>query len=422
MFAADPDSHLATQIVDALESYNALTRRLQRTSNPSGSFSDLSGLGEPKFHVDGSPFTGSWGRPQRDGPALRALTLMAYLRAFNSTHPQLWEMRADAYLDLYEATMPADSTIKVDLEYVSRYWSARGFDLWEEVNGHHFFTAMVQHRALREGAEVALGFDDFGAARWYLMQSHKLAAFLPKFWDQEKGHLVETLDSPRSGLDCGILLGALRGTSASDHNAPYPPYSDEILVSLLHLVRDQRQRFPINSKPAPPISDGDYELDQLAGVGIGRYPEDGYTGYETTPSGGNPWFLCTSSVSEVLYRTASHIIATKTLNVTARGLSFWQALLPSADLEDCRDSHCTYTSDDDVFKSAVARLKSVGDAFLAVVRRHTDAEGSLSEQFDRVTGYERGAKDLTWSYGALLQAIRARKGVIESWTPLESTR
>jgi hypothetical protein len=36
------------------------------------------GLGEPKFNVDETAFTGSWGRPQRDGPALRATALIAY--------------------------------------------------------------------------------------------------------------------------------------------------------------------------------------------------------------------------------------------------------------------------------------------------------------------------------------------------------
>src|SRR4051812_28309101 len=33
----------------------------------------LTGLGEPKFNVDGSAFTGPWARPQNDGPALRAI-------------------------------------------------------------------------------------------------------------------------------------------------------------------------------------------------------------------------------------------------------------------------------------------------------------------------------------------------------------
>ena len=39
------------------------------------------GLGEPKYNIRGgsiTAFTGSWGRPQRDGPALRSTTLINY--------------------------------------------------------------------------------------------------------------------------------------------------------------------------------------------------------------------------------------------------------------------------------------------------------------------------------------------------------
>jgi glucoamylase len=37
----------------------------------------------------------------------------------------------------------------------------------------------------------------------------------------------------------------------------------------------------------------------------------------------------------------------------------------------------------------------------------------MSEQFDRVDGFERGARDLTWSYGAFLQAVEARKKMLK---------
>jgi glucoamylase len=52
---------------------------LQTVSSPSGTFLPQGvGLGEPKFMVDGTRFNGAWGRPQRDGPALRAVALMTY--------------------------------------------------------------------------------------------------------------------------------------------------------------------------------------------------------------------------------------------------------------------------------------------------------------------------------------------------------
>jgi len=37
------------------------------------------GLGEAKYQINLTRFNGVWGRPQRDGPALRAITLMNYI-------------------------------------------------------------------------------------------------------------------------------------------------------------------------------------------------------------------------------------------------------------------------------------------------------------------------------------------------------
>jgi glucoamylase len=363
--------------------------------------------------VDGSAYTENWGRPQRDGPPLRAITLMAYLKAFNASHPMLWASEGGRrqFSDLYEERMPANSTIKADLEYVGHFWRESGFDLWEEINGMHFFTAIVQLRALREGAELASTFADFGASRFYHDQADRIEKeLLPRFWDQNKGHLIETLDSPRSGLDCGLLLGAIHGTPTTCSTDPdsasqcaYAPYSDEVLVSLLAMVNDQRQRFPINAAPA-----SDEKFDPLQGVGIGRYPEDGYNGYETIPGTGNPWFLCTSSVAEILYRTHTHLSLTGQLRVTSRGLPFWTSLI----LENQVQAGKTYNKGDAAFEEALLRLKSVGDSFLSVEKVHTDGEGAFSEQFDRVTGFMRGATDLTWSYGAFLQAVKARGVVV----------
>lgn len=416
LYADDPSSQLSASLSTILDAYASLQTKIQRTSNPSGTFDNLQGLGEPKFHVDGAPFTDSWGRPQRDGPALRAITLMRYLRAYNSSHPSLWNSDSrDGFFDLlYDASMPASSVIKADLEYVSHFWNQSGFDLWEEVDGMHFFTAMVQWRALREGTEIAIAFEDYGAAEWYNKQAGYLEGFVKKFWNKNKGHLVETLWSRRSGLDCGLLLGSLHANPSEPANFDplFPPSSDEVLVSLLALTTDQRERFPINSKPSGDNKAPGETTAIFEGVGLGRYPEDVYDGYGTSNRGGNPWFLCTASAAEVLYQTASHITRSN-VTITSRGLPFYSALLSSSSLKP--EEGTTYGPEDAIFHSIVQRLKLVGDEFLEVVKTHVDAEGSMSEQFDRVTGYMRGARDLTWSYGAFLQAIRARKDLAAVW-------
>jgi glucoamylase len=409
LYADDPSSSLGSRLSTILDAYTSLQSEIQHTSNPSGSFDDLSGLGEPKFGVDGKPFTGSWGRPQRDGPALRALTLIHYVREYNASHPSLWVSNeaVDFFEPYYHGSMPPNSVIKADLEYVSHYWNESGFDLWEEVEGLHFFNLVVSARSLREGSVFARSFGDHGAAEWYAEQAVYIEKLLTKFWNPKKGHLVETLWSKRSGLDCGLLLGSLHAlpSDASSDEALYPPWSDEMLISLLALTRDQHDRFPINSRPSED-QDDDVETYGFEGTGIGRYPEDVYDGYGTSNRGGNPWFLCTSSAAEILYRTASHISTSTNLTITPLGLPFYESLLATSSLDV---QVGTFGPSDALYNSVIERLRTAGDDFLEVVKSHVDVEGSMSEQFDRVTGYMRGARDLTWSYGAFLGAVRARK-------------
>lgn len=409
IYADNPSSPLSSKLSTILEAYTSLQNTIQHTSNPSGTFDDLSGLGEPKFRVDGKPFSGSWGRPQRDGPALRALTLMHYLREYNASHPALWpsNQAVDFFEPYYHASMPPNSVIKADLEYVSHYWNETSYDLWEEEDGTHFFNLMVSARSLREGSHLARSFGDYGAAEWYQEQAGYAEKLLRRFWNPNKGYLMETLWSKRSGLDCGLFLGSLRAlpSETSSDKAIYPPWSDEILISLLALARDQHDRFPINSNPSEDQND-DVVGYAIAGTGIGRYPEDIYDGYGTSNRGGNPWFLCTSSAAEILYRSASHISTSSNLTITSRGLPFYQSLLATSSLDV---EVGTFGPSDALYNSIIDRLRVAGDGFLEVVKAHVDAEGSMSEQFDRVDGYMRGARDLTWSYGAFLGAARARK-------------
>jgi glucoamylase len=66
-----------TALLTVIEEYISAQAYIQTVSNPSGGLSS-GGLGEPKFNVDETAFTGSWGRPQRDGPALRATALISF--------------------------------------------------------------------------------------------------------------------------------------------------------------------------------------------------------------------------------------------------------------------------------------------------------------------------------------------------------
>lgn len=77
----------------------------------------LSNQGEPKFNTDGTSYQLPWGRPQNDGPALRALVLSRHAL-------ELLERGEESYVrsELYQGKIPAIGVIKRDLEYVSHNW------------------------------------------------------------------------------------------------------------------------------------------------------------------------------------------------------------------------------------------------------------------------------------------------------------
>lgn len=56
-FTNSYDANLQSEI----QNYVAAQAEVQGVSNPSGSLSDGAGLGEPKFNVDLTAFTGAWG-------------------------------------------------------------------------------------------------------------------------------------------------------------------------------------------------------------------------------------------------------------------------------------------------------------------------------------------------------------------------
>ena len=77
--------HGNTGLRSHIQDYLQAQAILQTVSNPSGALSSGRGLGEPKFYANLTRFNGNWGRPQRDGPPLRATALITYARWLLST-------------------------------------------------------------------------------------------------------------------------------------------------------------------------------------------------------------------------------------------------------------------------------------------------------------------------------------------------
>lgn len=120
-------------------------------------------------------------------------------------------------------------------------------------------------------------------------------------------------------------------------------------------------------------------------------------------------FLCTSSVSDILYSTIEHFVDQGALNITAVNLPFFNRLHPTGKAE-----LGVAMSDDLEFHSYLRAMFTYADSFLNVIRWHASKDGRLSEQFDGTTGFQRGAHDLTWSYGSFLEATEKRDRARES--------
>ncbi|KAG6837804.1 hypothetical protein H0H93_016172 [Arthromyces matolae] len=390
-----------TTLRPLIDSYVAAQTIIQQVSNPSGTVS-TGGLGEPKFNIDETAFTGSWGRPQRDGPALRATALITWanylISSGNSSYvtSSLWPI------------------LKLDLDYVASDWNQTTFDLWEEISSSSFFTTAVQHRALREGASLATTIGQSSSASTYTTQAANVLCFLqvrsrslfyskqhmlifgvPQSYWNPSGYITANTGGGRSGKDANTLLASLHtfDPAAGCDATTFQPCSDVALSNLFTYV----QSFSIYALNSGVASN--------QGWATGRYPEDSYYG-------GNdlegyyfqPWYLTTLAVAEQLYDALIVWNAQGTINVTSTSHAFFTNLVPGVAVG-------SYSSSSSTFSSLSSAVKAYADSFVAVVANYTPSNGSLSEQYSRSNGAPTSAADLTWSYASLLTANNARNGV-----------
>jgi glucoamylase len=272
---------LRQKLEQMLYDYVEFSRRNQLTPTLS------IGYGEPKFNPDGSGYTGSWGRPQTDGPALRALALIRFARTLQKDPAKNNYIRNQ----LYDSAFPTSSVVKADLEYVAHHWRDASFDLWEEVKGDHFYTHMVQRAALVEGSKLAADYGDHGAAAFYAAQANNLELYILNYWDHKQRFFRATMnnvggvDYKYSNVDAAVVLGLLHGHT----NDGFLKFNDPRVVSTVSYIENAfRHIYSINQNGRP-------------GVAIGRYPEDRYDGI-TTHTIGNPWFITTFAMAEYYYR------------------------------------------------------------------------------------------------------------------------
>ncbi|OLN97576.1 Glucoamylase P [Colletotrichum chlorophyti] len=372
-----------------VEDYYRSQAVLQTVSNPSGSFLPSGrGLGEAKYNVDGSRFNGAWGRPQRDGPALRAITLITYAR---------WLIENGQQAKARDIVWPI---VANDLSYTGQYWNSTGFDLWEEVSGSSFFTTQNQYRALVEGAALA---ESLGVKCTGCDLAPDVLCFLQTFWNGNYYTANINTQTQRSGKDANVMLGSISvfDITATCEDPSIQPCHSKSLANFKVWVDSFRNAslYPIN-KAIP--------KDQ--GVALGRYVEDIYFN-------GNPWYLITLGAAELLYDALAQWNAQGMIKIDSTSLPFFADLVPA--VKEGTYEKCSNISGG--YATIVGAVKTYADSFVDVAQKYTPSNGSLAEQFNKASGAPLSASDLTWSYAAFITMAERRAGQYPpSWIPASS--
>ncbi|KAK5073756.1 hypothetical protein LTR64_007106 [Lithohypha guttulata] len=376
IFGTERVGNNSLQVV--VEQYTRAQARLQTVTNPSGALWPAGqGLGEPKFYSNGTRFNGAWGRPQNDGPALRASTLMEIAEAIFRRNPNAPTIVSTVYWPL----------IYNDLLYVGQYWNTSSYDLWEEVNGNSFFTTTAQHRALVQGSIWAQRLNKTCEP---CAQAPQIACFLENnFWNETGNYVLANINANqvnRSQINCDPILAAMHAfdINATCDAAALQPCNSKTLATHKVWVDSFRDLYPVNNNATAPSP-----------VLTGRYPEDTYYG-------GNPWYITTAAAAEVLYDAHAQFTKAGRITVDRVSLPFWQDLVPQV-----RQGVYHSPGNGTALLDAV---KTYADGFLSVIQTYTPANGTLNEQINRTTGEPTSAIALTWSFAALVTAVDRRNG------------
>jgi glucoamylase len=305
---------------------------------------------DTRVNPDGTLDISRWTRPQHDGPPLRALAVLKWLRTLSAEQGRANEtVSADTLAN-------AERLLHIDLEWTAARWREPSFDIWEEERGLHYFTLCVSAAALKDGAEWLDAAGETAEASALRAEAQAIRERLDDFWLEDAGHYRSRIMPPGVAsskmLDIAVILAAIH---AGDGDEVHSVSDARMHATLEKLERLFDRLYAINRDRPPERAPA-----------MGRYEGDVYYS-------GGAWYISTLGAAEFCFLAAA-----------------------------------VHAPASDARKEWVAR----GDAFLQTVRAFTPASGDLSEQFDQRTGEQTSAKHLAWSYAGFISCVTARRAVV----------
>jgi glucoamylase len=384
--------------------------------------------GEPRFDANGDvPLDQNgqpvpWGRPQTGGAGLSAIeeTREAWILL---TLGEESRVRTELFDNQFPA---AQGTLKRDLEFISHpegmSHDKKTFDAWEEQVGNHFDTAVVQIRALRDGARLVLELaerdkragnatqagDLHKTAAFYLSAASRIQGALDRHWNSKGQYYLSSIDvdshthpEKTEQLDSIFLLAIAQGYG--DTGDPVFRATDpKVLATIRALEIRARQRYPGSTDP-----DGITPLM--------RYFQDFWKGQELPAGDPNrmtagtyAWIVPMEAAATDYFLARNEYLEAGQIAVTSENLPFLQDLLGSA--KELRVGAVLKSKGRSAtpFSEVVSALDRKGDAYLRFVQRVYAANGDSSEGFDPVTLQAKGPKNLAWNYVEWFRAVQAR--------------
>jgi glucoamylase len=217
---------------------------------------------DTRVNPNGTIDISRWARPQHDGPPLRALSVLKWMRK-------------------HKVSADASKLLQRDLDFTAKHWRDPSFDIWEEESGHHYYTLRVSAAALSEGGEW-LGSDTLRA------EAQTIYRTLDSFWREEPGYYTSRIlpDGAKSAkeLDIAVILSAIHAASEGDVHTARDPRMQATLERLEELFGTA---YPINQR-----------RPKDRGPAMGRYQGDVYYS-------GGAYYFSTLGASEFCFLAAA---------------------------------------------------------------------------------------------------------------------
>jgi glucoamylase len=247
---------------------------------------------ETRVNPDGTLDISSWPRPQNDGPALRALTLLRWSRS----------TRFDAPL-----AAAVSALLRADLAFTQKHWRDACFDIWEEEKGLHYYTLCIAAAALETGAGWLAQHDSDAQARSASEQAQYIRRSLDGYWLEDLGYyrsrVLATGQRSAKELDIAVIFAALHGAGGGKAHGVHDPRMHATLARLEALFDAD---YPINHNRPP-----------ARAPAMGRYAGDVYYS-------GGAYYFSTLAAAEFCFRAADGAAAASQL--IERGNAFLETV------------------------------------------------------------------------------------------------